>query len=128
MTDIDPWGGSDTSRFHRLNFRSERDNDTTSWQRADPRAPTEIERIDRTRFAVELPDGNRHVTEVAKTPDGWVGRCSCRGFEFTTGPCAHLCTLRKGDYIGAVTVATTDDALTQECPRCGQALPPEAER
>lgn len=117
----DPWDGDDAAGYERLDFRAERDHDTTSWSRARPRHPdAEIAQIDRYRWAVKLPDGGRHLTEIGHAESGFEGRCECQGFAFNPGPCAHLCALRKSHYIGDITIAPTNDALADDCPTCGR--------
>ena len=86
-----------------LNFLAERDNQTTSWQRADDDRAL-IEQTDTNRYRVLLPGGDVHACHFAKERGGYVGRCDCKGFEFgdEVSPCAHLCTLRKAEFVDAL--------------------------
>lgn len=86
-----------------LDFRAERDSQSRSWERADPGSAL-IERFGRFGYKVMLPGGSVHYVALARDDDAWIGRCDCRGFEHHAGPCAHLCTLRKGAFIDEVTV------------------------
>lgn len=85
-----------------LNFRTERDNNGDSWQRANPDAAL-IEQTEPNMYNVLLPGGNVHTCHYGKERGGYVGRCDCQGFEFGDdgSPCAHLCTLRKAEFIDA---------------------------
>lgn len=83
-----------------LNFRQERDTPTTSFDRADPRAAL-IEQQGPHAWTVSLPDGEgTHSVVLVEDGDEFLGRCTCDGFEFHKGACAHLCTLRKAAVIG----------------------------
>jgi hypothetical protein len=83
-----------------VEFTTERDQRTTSWERAAPMADdTEIHRLNRFAWLVQLPDGSPHVTSLLRAGDWFEGWCDCQGFEYGDGPCAHLCTLRQGAYI-----------------------------
>lgn len=84
----------------RLDFQAERDRDGDSWDRADPVNGT-IARLSWDWWAVFLPDGDRpHVVQLRHDADGYRGRCECKGYEFQSGPCAHLCTIRKAAFLG----------------------------
>ncbi|MCT9095266.1 hypothetical protein [Haloarchaeobius sp. HME9146] len=95
----------------RLDFEGERDGATTSWERADPEAAL-IERFSHFGYRVCLPGGSHHMIAIACDGDEYVGRCDCRGFEYQTGPCAHLCTIRKAEFIDAETI--DDEPVTVE--------------
>lgn len=90
--------------------------------------------IGRYRFAVSITDDpvderQQHVAEmyretVADGPD-FRGRCSCKGWQFHAGPCAHLWGLKFAVEHGTVEIARLKDAFDggAECPTCG-AYPP----
>lgn len=83
-----------------LEFETECQRRTTSWQRAAPMADdTEIQKLNRFTWTVRLPDGQRHVTALLRREDYFAGYCDCKGFEFNSGPCAHLCTLRQAAFV-----------------------------
>ncbi|KZN24593.1 hypothetical protein A4G99_09525 [Haladaptatus sp. R4] len=97
-----------------LNFSVLARNKRSSWERADPKNAA-IDPISSYGWRVILPGGNVHVVALAKQRDRYVGRCDCKGFQFHEGACAHLCTLRKADFVGAkdiygdpVKIATTE--------------------
>ena len=84
-----------------LDFDQAVDEQTTSWQRADPDAAM-IEQRTSTTFAVLLPDGDEsHTVTYGKERGAHVGYCDCDGDRYHDLPCAHLCTLRKAEFIGA---------------------------
>jgi hypothetical protein len=83
-----------------VDFTSERDQRTTSWERAAPMADdTGIRRLNHFAWLVELPDGQPHVTALLRNSDWFEGWCDCTHWEYNQTPCAHLCTLRQGAYI-----------------------------
>jgi hypothetical protein len=88
-----------------LEFEHERDQETESWARADPRAAL-IERRAWNRWLVTLPGGDTHLCRLEREHGAYLGDCDCAGFEFHDGPCAHLCTLRKAEFLGE-SVTTT---------------------
>lgn len=104
-----------------LDFQSELKSNTTSWRRADPLGAG-IKQLSGYRYVVRLPDSdNGHETWIARDGEDWVGRCSCRGYLHHSGPCAHLCTLRKAEYGGLITVESVSEGiLSRDCPMCGQ--------
>lgn len=68
--------------------------------RADPHAAL-IEQQAAHAWTVSLPDGDGTHRVVLIADNGvYLGRCTCDGFDFHEGPCAHLCTIRKADTIG----------------------------
>jgi len=84
----------------RLNFEHERDENTRSWQRSDPTRAL-IEPFGQFGYHVTLPGGQHHTVAIARDGDQYYGRCNdCKGFEYHTGPCAHLCTILKADFAG----------------------------
>lgn len=88
-----------------VEFETERDRRSTSWQRAAPMAEeTEIQSLNRFAWTVRLPDGQRHVAALLRREDWFEGWCDCRGFEYNDGPCAHLCTLRQAAFVHVETV------------------------
>jgi hypothetical protein len=83
-----------------LDFEAERDRDSTSFDRADPTAAL-IEQKHLHAWTVSLPDGEGTHRVVLGLEDGfYTGGCTCDGFEYHDGPCAHLCTIRKAHEIG----------------------------
>jgi hypothetical protein len=96
-----------------VDFLTERDDRTTSWERAAPmHEDTRISRINRFAWLVELPDGQPHVTALVRRDDWFSGWCDCDGFQYQEGPCAHLCTLRQGAYVHV----QSDDGERVEAP------------
>ena len=82
-----------------LDFEAERDNQTESFERADPVAAL-IEQRREHVWTVTLPDGNdTHSVVLIEESGEYLGRCSCDGFKFHDGPCAHLCTIRKAAVV-----------------------------
>ena len=82
-----------------LDFEAERDEQTSSFERADPVAAL-IEQRREHVWTVSLPDGDgTHSVVLIEEAGEFVGRCSCDGFEFHDGPCAHLITIRKGAVV-----------------------------
>lgn len=87
-----------------LDFAAKRDDDSASWERADPDAAL-IERIAWDTWLLTLPDsdttyevslhkrhgaltGSCHIRESGE-------QCPARKWGDRDEPCAHLCTLRK---------------------------------
>jgi len=84
-----------------LDFKQERDTGGDSWQRANPDAAL-IEQVDTNTYLVLLPGGETHECSYGTERSGRVGYCDCKGWEFRdddNSPCAHLCTLRKAEFI-----------------------------
>ncbi|MWG34168.1 hypothetical protein [Halomarina oriensis] len=82
-----------------LDFEGERDDATTSFERADPRRAA-IWREAWDTWRVALPDGEEVHTARLRTDHGrYEGECDCAGFEHHTGACAHLCALRKATTV-----------------------------
>ncbi|ADE03609.1 hypothetical protein [Haloferax volcanii] len=102
-----------------LDFKRERDEATTSWERGDPVAAL-VERTGPTTYLVTLPGGETHAVEYGKERGTRVGGCDCKGFEFRDdedSPCAHLCVLRKAEWShnhfgDAAGRDVTDDPIT----------------
>lgn len=91
-----------TPEQRTLDFDAERDDETTSWERADPRSAL-IERLGRYGWKVMLPGGDFHICGLGRRRDGqYDGFCKCKGYQYHEGACAHLCTLRKADFLGDV--------------------------
>lgn len=90
-----------------LDFRAEADAGTTSWERADP-SQALIERTSPVDYRVMLRDGQSvHTVTYGRERGARVGSCDCKGFEFRdddASPCAHLCVLRKAEFVGALDV------------------------
>ncbi|WP_255195382.1 hypothetical protein [Halorarius litoreus] len=83
-----------------LDFEAAR-GDGDSWQRADPRNAV-IQRLRYDQFGIALDDAeDAHVVTLRHEGRGYVGECDCKGYTFHRGPCAHLATLRKAEFIGA---------------------------
>lgn len=97
-----PSAARPTAEQRTLDFEAERDAETTSWERAAPQAAL-IERLGRYGWTVMLPGGDAHVCALGRRDDGlYVGFCKCKGYRYHDGACAHLCTLRKADFLGEV--------------------------
>lgn len=85
-----------------LDFASERDEASTSWERANPTAAL-IEQIAWDRWLVTLRSGSTHEVRLERDHGAFIGECDCGDFRYRNGgssssPCAHLCTLRKADF------------------------------
>lgn len=106
-----------------LDFRSECEGESTSWQRANP-TDADIHRLHRFGWVVRLPDSDDgHEVALAQEAGHWTGRCTCPGYKHHDGPCAHLCTLRKAHFIGEIEVAEVSEAIHEHtCPFCGDEL------
>ncbi len=87
-----------------LDFQREAREQTTSWGRADPRAAL-VEKVDEITFRVMLRDGSAsHTVNYARERGAYVGRCDCKGWDYRDeedSPCAHLCVLRKAEFLRA---------------------------
>ncbi|GGL57804.1 hypothetical protein [Halocalculus aciditolerans] len=90
-----------------LDFKREAEASSTSWERADPHQAL-IERQSPIDYVVTLRDGaTAHRVTYAAERGARVGYCDCKGFQYRDeddSPCAHLCVLRKADFIGATSV------------------------
>lgn len=101
-----------------LDFQSARDDGGDSWDRADPRRAT-MARLSWDQWGVYLPGGeDAHIVTLRHDGRSYVGECDCKGDKFSSGPCAHLCTLRKAEFLGfkditgkAVQLADETDAV-----------------
>lgn len=97
-----------------VDFLEQRDNETESWARADPRDAL-IESFGRFGYKVTLRDGDDvHYCALGIEDGEYVGRCDCKGWKYHDGPCAHLCTLRKADFLGVIDLETTDGSPDDE--------------
>ncbi|DAC85286.1 SWIM zinc finger family protein [Haloterrigena jeotgali icosahedral virus 1] len=77
----------------RLDFEAAEDELTSSWERALEEA-AEIEPMQPGEFAVRFETSDRtHVVRLAGDGAGYAGRCTCPGYQFHDGPCAHLCAV-----------------------------------
>lgn len=90
-------GKIEARQTERLDFEAARDASTTSWQRADPREAL-IERWGRYGYLVTLPGGDAHFLGIGRRNGEIRGFCKCKGFRHHSGPCAHLCTIRKAAW------------------------------
>jgi hypothetical protein len=107
-----------------LNFEAERDEETDSWTRADPLNGT-LARLTWEQWGVHLPDGDdAHIVTLRHESRGYVGECDCSGYQFHDGPCAHLCAVRKAEFLGiedaageVVHIADEMDAADQHVER-----------
>lgn len=81
-----------------LDFRTQQRARTESWERAEPDAAL-LERQGWDTWLVTLPGGDVHELQLRRENGAYLGTCDCAGFEYHEGPCAHLCTVRKADYI-----------------------------
>jgi hypothetical protein len=96
--DDGPRGTLEARNAERLDFEAARDAQTTSWERADPRRAL-IERWGRYGYLVTLPGGSAHFCALGRRNGELRGFCKCKGFRHHSGPCAHLCTVRKAAYV-----------------------------
>ncbi|QCS43420.1 SWIM zinc finger family protein [Natrinema versiforme] len=97
-----------------IDFLEERDADTESWARADPREAL-IESFGRFGYKVTLRDGESvHYCALGLEDGEYIGRCDCKGWEYHDGPCAHLCTLRKAAFLELIDVKLTDGTPDDE--------------
>ncbi|APW99415.1 hypothetical protein CHINAEXTREME_17285 [Halobiforma lacisalsi AJ5] len=97
-----------------VDFLEERDGETESWTRADPREAL-IESFGRFGYKVTLRDGEDvHYCALGIDDGEYVGRCDCKGWQYHDGPCAHLCTLRKADFLELIAVEATDGSPDDE--------------
>lgn len=85
-----------------LDFPREAEENSTSWERAHPRRAL-VERKDAITFEVMLQDGaTTHTVNYARERGAYVGGCDCKGWDYRDredSPCAHLCVLRKAEFI-----------------------------
>lgn len=96
-----------------LDFEAERDKQSGSWTRADPEIAA-IEQVTPMVWKVYLWGGSSaHLCYLGKQDGEYRGLCYyhvqgtptlCKGFKHHEGPCAHLCTLRKAEFIGRLSV------------------------
>lgn len=97
-----------------INFRSERDKASRSWERSHPDDAL-IEPFGRFGYKVCLRDGEDvHYCALGLEDGQYIGRCDCKGWQYHNGPCAHLCTLRKAAFLDRIDVAETDDSPDDE--------------
>ena len=97
-----------------VDFLEERDDETESWTRADPREAL-IESFGRFGYRVTLRDGEDvHYCALGIDDGEYNGRCDCKGWQYHDGPCAHLCTLRKADFLEVIDVESTDGSPADE--------------
>ncbi len=102
------------SEIESIDFLEERDDETRSWTRAHPDHAL-IEAFGRFGYKVTLRDGEDvHFCALGIENGEYIGRCDCKGWQYHDGLCAHLCTLRKADFIGLIDVEATDGSLDDE--------------
>ncbi|GAA0305574.1 hypothetical protein [Halarchaeum salinum] len=90
--------------LRRLDFGSVQ-GDSESWERARLGDDAILLQTAESEFVVNLADGaSSHVCEIEERADGYWGRCDCDAFSYGHHECAHLCALRKADFIGAIDV------------------------
>jgi len=92
-----------------LDFEGQRDADSASWERADPKAAL-IERRAWNTWLVTLPDGDdAHLVTLQRDHGAVVGecvlaesgdQCPARKYNDAGEPCAHQCTVRKAAFGG----------------------------
>lgn len=106
-----------------LAFGVERDDQTTSWRRAQDEG-TIIRQRTNFGFVVRLTQSDEaHTCYLARDGDEYRGKCTCKGYEYNRGPCAHLCALRVSERRGVVEIAQIDEALaSHDCPMCGRPM------
>jgi len=105
---------ADSTDVHTLEFEQEKDGPSTSWKRARPKEAL-IESFGRFGYKVTLRDGEEvHYCALGLEGGEYIGRCDCNGWKYHDGPCAHLCTLRKADFIGEIDVEAADGTPEDE--------------
>ena len=82
-----------------LHFRSKRETDSVSWQRARPTRAL-IEQLEWDTWLVTLPGGTAHEVELCRERGAYVGCCDCESYQYRGEACAHLCTVRKAAFGG----------------------------
>ena len=99
------------------------DPQSTQYQRALTNGHVIVSRST-YEFVVRLTDSDDgHTARVAREGGEYVGKCSCKGFEYHDGPCSHLAAVRIADHRDAIEIAHVDHAIsTHECPMCGHSL------
>lgn len=108
MTDLDL-----PNLARRVYPRTERDQDTTSWNRAKDASLEGFERRDeRGRFSVAFDEGEQHDVILVEDSESFVGWCDCDGFAFhqdeAGGACAHICLVAQANALSDV-VPTVED-------------------
>lgn len=99
---------SGSSTASRIDFRTAEDDHTSSWQRA-LEDDAEITEVKPGRFAVQFDDSESgHVVHLTGDGSSYGGNCSCPGWKFHTGPCAHLCAVYQRIVEGTVIVPEVD--------------------
>lgn len=77
----------------RLDFEQAEDDMTSSWTRALEESAA-IEPMTPGEFAVKFETSDTaHITHLAGDGAAYAGRCTCPGYQFHDGPCAHLCAV-----------------------------------
>lgn len=111
-----------------LDFERQRDAESASWKRADPKAAL-IERRAWNTWLVTLPDSeDAHLVTLQRDHGALVGecvlaesgdQCPARKYNDSEEPCAHQCTVRKAAFGGledvygdVVTIFAADDIGT----------------
>ena len=111
-----------------LDFKGQRDAESASWTRADPKAAL-IERRAWNMWLVTLPDSDdAHLVTLQRDHGAVVGECAiaesgeqcpARKYNDSDEPCAHQCTVRKAAFGGiedvygdVVTIFAADDIGT----------------
>lgn len=106
-----------------LAFDVERDDQTTSWRRAETEGIT-IRQRTTFGFVVRLTQSDdAHTCYIARDAGQYVGKCTCKGYKYNSGPCSHLCALRLSEQRDVVEIADVADALdSHDCPMCGRPM------
>lgn len=105
-----------------LDFQAARDDGGDSWQRADPRRAV-IQRLRWDQFGIALDDGDdAHVVTLRHNGREYIGQCDCKGYKFSSGPCAHLVTLRKAEFINAQQASGEPVVIPDEIDRYDHAV------
>ncbi len=94
-----------------IDFERERDEQTGSWQRACDE-PTLIERVAWDRWLVTFADSDdTHLVRLFREAGRYLGHChihgddgldDCPGWAYHSGPCAHLCAIRRAEFGAAL--------------------------
>lgn len=110
--------------IHKL-LSFESDRASTSYTRATA-AATLITIRGRFGYRVRLADGeDEHEVTLYRDRNGYRGCCDCPGFEFHSGPCAHLWAVKIGEQRGTLSIHAVEYTLNGEpcCPTCGATSP-----
>lgn len=95
-----------------LELLTEVKSDSTSASRA--RGPGVAKRLSRFRYAVRLTESDdAHTVKMWRENGRYHGECTCKGWKYHEGPCAHLIWMwfRDTEEAGIINVARLSDPL-----------------